>query len=59
MKVGYSEATLTQDTLSDGSRVFGVFVSGDRDIQIDCVDEDSANNLISVWNHSVVNIDIS
>ncbi len=59
MKIGYSEPTLTKDSLSDGSEVYGVFISGDHDILIHCVDEQAAKNLIAVWNHGVVDVDIS
>ena len=59
MKTRYSEATLTEETLSDGSIVYGVFISGDYDIEIGCRDKQAAENLIRVWNHSVISLEIS
>jgi len=33
----YSISALTEDILSDGSKVYGVFISGDYDIQFHCI----------------------
>ena len=55
---GYSEPTITIDILSDGSEVYGVLISGDYDIQINCKDVHAAENLLDVWDHSVVSVDI-
>lgn len=59
IKIGWSQPTKTEDTLSDGSKVYGVFISGDYDIQIHCVTEQDAENLINVWEHSVIGLEIS
>ncbi len=59
MGLGYSEPVLTKDTLSDGSKVYGVFISGDYDLKISCVDKESAENLIKVWDCGVVGVAIS
>lgn len=59
MKIGYSEPTLTKDILSDGSTVYGVFISGDKDIQLHCLDQNAAENLISVWTHGVIDVEIN
>ena len=58
VKIGYSEPALTEEKLSDGSKVYGVFLSGDYDLQIDCTDKDAAENLIKVWNHGVVSLEV-
>ena len=59
MKIGYSEPTLTEETLSDDSKAYGVFISGDRDIELACIDKLAAENPIAVWNYSVVSVDIT
>ena len=59
IKLGYSEPTLTEETVSDGSKVYGVFISGDYDLQIQCVDQSAAENLIKVWHHGVVDVEVT
>jgi len=59
IKIGYSEPTLTENILSDTSKVYGVSIKGDYDIEISCRDKQTAKNLINVWDHSVVGIVIS
>ncbi len=58
IKLGYAEPMLTKKKLGDGSVVFGVLIVGDHLIHIRCIDENSAENLMDVWNFSVVGVDI-
>ena len=58
IKLGYSTPTIVVSTLSDGSKVFGVFMSGDKDITLHCIDEHAATNLCKILDFSVVDIDI-
>ena len=44
--------------LTDGSKVHNVFIKSDRNITFHCVDEQCADNLINVINHSVVEVSV-
>jgi len=48
------------EKLSDGSEVFNVAISleGGRDLVVHCVDEQAADNLVSVWEHSSIGADL-
>jgi hypothetical protein len=48
------------ETLSDGSKVFNVGISMERghDIVVACIDEDAADNLVAVWEHGVISVDL-
>ncbi len=59
IKLGYAEPMLTKKKLGDGSVVFGVLIVGDDLIHIHCIDENSAENLMDVWNFSVLGVDIN
>lgn len=58
-RLGYDKPIHTLDILSDGSEVHGMALFGDREIKIHCIDEQTALNLISVWDHGVVDVDVS
>lgn len=55
----YSQPALTEDTLSDGSKVYGVFISGDCDIQIQCTNKALAESLIMLWDTTVIDVEVS
>ena len=48
------EGRVVKESFGDGSMVYGVLLEGDDEILMKCVDEKAANNLLEVYNLSVV-----
>lgn len=59
LSIGYDEAVVKFNLLSDGSKAWSVWYPGDNLIVFDCVDQQAAENLAFVINNSVTHVEVT